>query len=48
MVATMVSKLEFEGVGSKGLAHHLVTHADAEGGHLADNLLCDIDSIRHC
>ncbi len=47
VVAPVVPKLEFESVSTKGLAHKLVSHADAEGGHLANYLLANFHCIRH-
>ena len=44
VVATVVPKLELEGAAAEGLAHDLVAHADAEGGHLPNDVLC----VLHC
>ena len=39
MVAASMAELELLDVGAGGLAHHLVTQADAEHRHLAEQLL---------
>lgn len=45
MVATVVPKLELEGLAAKGLAQDLVAHADAKHGLLAQNLLCVLHGV---
>ena len=45
VVAAVVPKLELEGAAAKGLAQHLVPHADAKHGLLAQNLLGVLHSV---
>ena len=48
VVATMVSKLEFECFAAKGLAQQLVPHANAKHGLLSKQLLYALYGIGHC
>lgn len=47
VVAAVVAKGQLEGGAAKGLAQHLVAHADAKHRLLAQDLLCDVNSVRH-
>ena len=48
VVAAVVAKLELEGLPAERLAEHLVSHADAEHGHLAEDLLRVLHGVGHC
>jgi hypothetical protein len=47
VVASVVSELELEGLGTEGLPQHLVAHADAEHWFLAQDLLGVLHRVRH-
>lgn len=43
----MVTKFELESVSAKGLAHDLMSHADAKGGDFADDFFASFHCVRN-